>query len=338
MTLKDVKTSWITKEKIPLVIKPIQPDWTKEQFIDWLKNNKTLLEDKILAHGGLLFRDFPILGPTDFSDSIAALGLGNPLNYIGGDSPRDKVQGQVYTSTEAPKRMLLPLHNEMSFIRDYPKHIYFHCQIAAKRGGATILANARAVLASVDKRVRDKFEAHGLRYVSNYYEYSLVHETINKFQRGHKSWKEVFETNCRKQVESLCQASGFEFSWNKRGWLQIAQRAPATLLHPKTQEKVWFNQAHLYDFNPRLLGFFNWLGAQLVYANAKTRLHEIYYGNGEKIAKRDLYHVMDVLEKNTISYPWQQGDFLVLDNVLIMHGRAPFEGPRKILTALTSPR
>jgi alpha-ketoglutarate-dependent taurine dioxygenase len=45
---------------------------------------------------------------------------------------------------------------------------------------------------------------------------------------------------------------------------------------------------------------------------------------------------MDSLDANTVKFPWQRGDMLVLDNVLSMHGRATFDGPRRILTALTS--
>lgn len=333
--MKDVKTSFITKEKIPLVIQPKTKQWTVEQTYDWIGEHREEIAQKVLDHGGVLFRGFPIEGPEGFARAIETLDYGKPLNYIGGDSPRDKVKGQVYTSTEAPRKMTLPLHNEMSFIRDYPKHIYFYCQIPAQVGGATILGDARAILKEVDPDVLARFQENGLRYVSNYYARSMIHELINKIQRGHKSWHQVFETSSKQEVEQLCNASGFEYTWNSGDWLQIAQHAPATMTHPTTGEDVWFNQAHLYQFNPRLIGFWNWIGTKCVYVKKDTLMHEIYYGNKKPIPKKDLYHVMDVLDKKTISYPWQKRDFIVLDNVLTMHGRAPFEGPRRILTALT---
>ncbi len=333
--MKDVKTSFITKEKFPIVIEPKKP-FTFEQFLAWLENHREELQTLVTKHAGILFRGFPIEGAEGFNASIQQLGLGHSLDYVGGDSPRDKVADKVYTSTEAPPSLKLPLHNEMSFIKNYPRNIYFYCQTPSEVGGATILGDARRIYDGVDEKVRNRFEEKGLRYVSNYYGKSILFELINKLQRGHKSWMEAFETDDKQKVEKLCKENAFDYRWNNGdNWLQIAQNCDATIEHPVTKEKIWFNQAHLYDFNPRLIGFWNWIGTKVVYSQKNTIMHEIFFGDGEPIPKKDLYHVMDVLDQKTVAYPWQKRDWLVLDNVLAMHGRAPFQGKRKILTALT---
>ena len=253
------------------------------------------------------FRGFPVDGAENFHSFVSSLGLGTALNYIGGDSPRDKVRDKIYTSTEAPPSFKLPLHQEMSFIKNFPKHIYFYCDIPAAVGGATILADARSVYKDINPVVREKFAEKQLNYISHYFRRAPLIELINKVQRGHKSWMEVFETDKKEEVEVRCYENEFGFRWHQNDWLEITQKCPAVNNHPITGDKVWFNQAHLYDYNPRLIGKFNYFAVKLVYYRKHTKMHEITFGDGSQIDRSDLYHVMDTLDKNTIEYPWQKG-------------------------------
>ena len=43
-----------------------------------------------------------------------------------------------------------------------------------------------------------------------------------------------------------------------------------------------------------------------------------------------------VAEKITYDHFWQKGDLLLVDNFLVMHGRRPFFGTRKVLASLAS--
>lgn len=332
MTL--TKTKFINQQKLPVVIEPVRP-LSFEEFLDYLRENREALVQKSLTFGGLLFRGFPIVGPDGFNATIDALGFGKPLNYVGGDTPRDKVKGKVYTSTEAPPSLMIPLHNEMSFVKYYPRHIYFYCDTPAQEGGETIIADARSVYKGIDPTVKEYFVEQGLKYISNFYGKSWVLDLVNRYRRAHKTWMDAFETESKTEVEKLCKANEFGHKWTKKDWLQVIYETPSVIAHPETGERVWFNQAHLYDYNRRLLGFWNWVGARLLYLRKDTVMHEIYYGNGAAIPKKNLYHVMDVLERETVRFPWQKGDVMVLDNILTMHGRAPFSGKRRILAALT---
>jgi len=162
-------------------------------------------------------------------------------------------------------------------------------------------------------------------------------DLLNRYMRSHKTWMDVLETKSKEEAGERCVANDMGYKWNKNDWLQVTYERPSVISHPKTGEKVWFNQAHLYDYNPRFVGgFWKWLGTRCLYYKKNTIMHEVQYGDGTKIAKKDLYHVMDVLEKETIRFPWKKGDVMVLDNVLAMHGRAPFSGQRRILVALTA--
>ena len=320
----------------PAVISPRKTPANILQSIAFLRERKQALGALLLKHGALVFRGFPVRNAADFADFIGTLQLGEFVNYIGGDSPRDKVNDKVYTSTEAPPKFLIPLHQELSFIKHFPKHIYFYCATPPQAGGATTIGDARIMYRAIAPEVRARFETKKLIYTANYYDRSAIMEILNRFQRSHKSWRDVFETTDKQAVENKCVANEFEWRWQARDWLQIRQLRPAVLKHPHTQEDVWFNQAHLYDFNPKLLGWINYLAAKLFYFRRGTLLHEISFADQSRVPRDDLYHVLEVLKNNTVAFAWRQNDVMVLDNILAMHGRAPFVGPRKILAAMTS--
>lgn len=326
---------FLNKEQLPLVLEPTQA-LSFSNFLQEIQHNQEVLKEKILKYGGVLFRNFPVEGADAFNAVVDALGLGKPISYVGGDTPRSKVKGKVYTSTEAPPSLLLPLHNEMSFINNYPKHIYFYCDVEPQLGGGeTTIADARAVYRAVDAQVRDRFIQKELRYISNFYGKSKLLDVINRYVKAHKNWMDALETADKKEAEKRCLENDFDYQWMKNEWLQIVYKRPSTLIHPVTGENVWFNQAHLYDYNIRLMGFWKWLGTKLIYMRKNTVMHEIYFGDKSKVSQEDLYHVMDVLEQKTIKFPWKKGDVMVLDNILTMHGRAPYKGKRRILVSLT---
>ncbi|MFI5309342.1 MAG: TauD/TfdA family dioxygenase [Polyangiales bacterium] len=323
-------------EPLPLVLSP-KRETSRERLLELLAAHKDELHAKLLEHGGLLFRGFPIESAADFGGVVERLATGPSVNYIGGDSPRNKVHGSIYTSTEAPADVKIPLHNELSFVRNHPKHIFFCCETPPVEHGETIIGDSRRIFHALDPAVRQRFVDKRLRYVSCYFNRSLIMDMLNALQPAHKSWREVFETEDRAEVERLCREHDFELSWHGKNWLRIMQTRPAATTHPVTHEEVWFCQPHLYDFNPRLLGTaWRYVGAKIFYARPHTRLHEVFYADGSRIARGDLYHILDVLDQNTIAFPWQHGDVMMLDNVLSMHGRATFQGRRRILAALTS--
>lgn len=329
-------TKFITPENFPLVIEPGNKRSSFTDFLKLLQEKNGYFKEQLLKHGALLFRHFPIHSAEAFGAMIKSLNTGKFIDYIGGDSPRKKIKQGIYTSTEAPPTFKIPLHNELSFVKNYPGHIYFYCDIPPKEHGETIIADARKVYKAIDDEVKKRFTQKGLQYVSCYYHKSPLMDFINKIAPSHKKWKDVFESEDKLDVEKKCYENEFAYKWNKNDWIQISQVRPAVISHPLTDEMVWFNQAHLFDFNPKFLGFWKYLCTQALYCRKHTKLHQVFFADKTRIPREDLYYIMDVLDKNTVYFPWQKGDVLVLDNVLSMHGRAPFNGKRRILTAMTN--
>ena len=62
-----------------------------------------------------------------------------------------------------------------------------------------------------------------------------------------------------------------------------------------------------------------------------------YYGDGSRIEPEVLEELREAYRQETIAFPWQAGDVMVLDNILTAHGRGPYSGPRKILVTMADP-
>ncbi|PUA16748.1 TauD/TfdA family dioxygenase [Glaciimonas sp. PCH181] len=285
---------------------------------DLLPQLHALVETHLLEAGAILFTGFSIGGAAGFKDF--ARSFGHPLlNYECGATPRSKVGGGIYTFTEYPAHQPIPLHNAQAYTREWPMKLWLYCDLAARAGGDAAIADSRAVYRDIAPEIRQRFIEKGLMYVRNY---------GNGLDLP---WQRVFNTDSQAEVEAYCQQQGIAFEWIDDGELRTCQRCKAVAQHPVTGEAVWFNQAHLFhlstlDAEARAL-LLDSVGQQNLPRN-------VYYGDGSQIADAELDHVRAILDKHKVVLPWQQGDVLMLDNMLAAHARAPFKGPRKVIVAM----
>ena len=59
------------------------------------------------------------------------------------------------------------------------------------------------------------------------------------------------------------------------------------------------------------------------------------FADGGPLDVAMLDQIRDVLRNEMTIFSWQEGDVLILDNLLTAHGRMPFSGARKIILAMT---
>jgi hypothetical protein len=281
-----------------------------------------------------LFRRVPIRSPEDFRSAAQAIAREMTMPYRGGDSPRRELGTHVYTSTELPPDVQIPLHNELSFRAIYPRHLFFYCAEPAPVGGESLIGDARVVYRRIDPVIRERFETRGLCYTHTFTGDSAVSHALNRLDHVQRTWIEVFETSDKAVVEERCIQLGMTPIW--RGDTLVAScHRPGTTVHPITGETVWFNQAHLMQLSPKLLNWPRYIEARLAFLLPNLRLRAVAFGDGSRIPRAYLDHVLNVLERHSSPLAMERGDLIALDNILCMHGRRSFRGRRKVWATMT---
>ncbi|MFC9735362.1 TauD/TfdA family dioxygenase [Streptomyces roseolus] len=276
--------------------------------------------DELLdAHKVLVLSGFGV-DPREL-EKIMPLLLPDRLPYVFGNSPRTKVGHNVYTSTEYPAEFTISMHSEMSYAAQWPARLLFYCERAADSGGATPVVDNAAWYRALDQEVRDAF-ADGLRYTQN----------LHGGRGLGKSWQDTFETEDRSEVEEYLSRTGATWQWNARNGLRVSHVRPATIEHPVTGERLWFNQSD--QWHPATLG--DEAAAALMEMLPPEELPQsVAFADGSPIPAEHVRQVRDRGLEHAVDNDWRPGDLMLVDNVRAAHGRRPFTGDRRILVAMS---
>jgi alpha-ketoglutarate-dependent taurine dioxygenase len=299
---------------LPLVVRPALDD---VDLAEWARDRREFVEARLLEHGAILFRGFGLDTPPTFERF--ALALCPELFEEYGDLPREGLGGRVYGSTPYPADRAILFHNESSHLDRWPMKIWFGCMRAAEQGGETPLVDCREVYRLLDPAIRQRFTDKHLMYLRNYVEGLDV------------SWQEFFHTNDRGVVEAECRRTGTAFEWTAGGGLRTRQMRRAVARHPRTGEEVFFNQIqahHVSCLEPTTrTSLLSLLGEDSLPRN-------VYYGDGTPIEDSVVDEICGLYRQVAVNFLWQEGDVLMLDNMLTAHGRNPYKGERKIVVAM----
>ncbi|WP_055698435.1 MULTISPECIES: TauD/TfdA family dioxygenase [Streptomyces] len=286
-----------------------------------LRADREKLRTALRERGALLLRGFDVRGPDGFAEIVRALS-GDPLPYTERSSPRSVIKGNVYTSTDYPPGEEIFLHNENSYQASWPLTLFFHCVRPPLTGGATPLADTRRVLDGIDDAVRAEFERRGWMVVRNYGDLLGL------------PWQEAFNTSDPAEVERYCRDQGIEAQWRPGGGLRTTAVRDAVRRHPVTGEPVWFNHATVFHVSTlpesARLGLLEMLGEE----NLPS---QTYYGDGEAVPDDVMDHLRACYRAASTRFDYRADDVLVIDNMLVSHGREPFTGPRRIAVAMAEP-
>jgi alpha-ketoglutarate-dependent taurine dioxygenase len=167
--------------------------------------------------------------------------------------------------------------------------------------------------------LRERFREQGVLYVRNFTDGLDV------------AWQTFFRTTDRAEVERFCRENAMEYEWKKDGSLRVLQRRPAIATHPGTGDVVFFNQILLHhpscldpEVRESLLSLYD----------ERDLPRNVLYGDGQPIEDEVISGLGRLYRDLAVTFPWETGDVLLVDNMLTAHARNPFGGPRKILVAL----
>ncbi|MGK6311314.1 TauD/TfdA family dioxygenase [Variovorax sp. DT-64] len=290
---------------------------------EWAGTQRQEIERRLLVHGAILFRGFAVASAAEFNQCVDAMS-GGALEYRFRASPRTQIQNDlnVYTSTDYPQAESIFPHNEHSYSPVFPLHLFLYCELPALTGGETPIGSTRSLLARIRPEVRERFERRRIMYVRNYGEgFGLP-------------WQTVFQTTERSGVEAYCRRVGIEPEWKSGDRLRTRQIGPALMRHPKTGEAVWFNHGTFFHELTLPAAVREQLRSEY---EAEDLPQNTFYGDGSPIEPEAIAHLQALYQEVMVGFPWRKGDVLMLDNMLALHGRGPYTGPRRVMVAMAQP-
>ncbi len=286
----------------------------------WLKEAEPELREALAVHGAVFVRGLPLTGSEDVA-TVRDILIPRRTPYREKATPRSDFGNGVFSSTDLPAPQSIQIHNENSYTLTFPGLLLFACLIAPEHGGATPVADCRQVLRELPAAMVERMRTSGWTLTRNYSDLVSL------------DWPTAFGTDDPEQVAAYCAENHIAWTWLPDGSLRTAQLRPGVLTHPGTGEEVWFS--HLAFWNEWSLD--PDIRAALIEEFGEDGLpFNTAFGDGALTAQ-DADVLRAAYDAATVREAWQQGDVMLVDNMLCGHGRDPFRGDRKIAVAMGEP-
>ena len=306
------------EDVFPLVYASENSLSTLTQVHKWLGENKERLLEQLSRHGAILFRGLPVNSDSDFDSVIQSFGL---KNFTYAESLSNAVRRnrteRVFTANEAPASVSIFLHHEMAQTPIYPSKLFFYCEQAAHSGGATPLCRSDILLQELTKQAPE-FVAACLKLGVRY---SNVMPNIDDLESGQgRSWRSTLSTDDKSAAEDKLRKLGYQWEWLEQDSLRVTTAVLPAVRETDNGRQVFFNQL--------IAAFRGWKDTR----NAAEK--SIRFGDDSEISEEAMAKAIQIGDELSFDMPWQSGDVVLVDNFLVMHGRRPFEGQRRVLASL----
>lgn len=304
----------------PLILGCHSVTATLNDVVAWIDSAKAELDQQARQYGAVLFRGFPVSTDQDFDTFLTAFGYPNfPYEESLSNAVRINRTERVFTANEAPSEINICLHHEMAQTPVYPSRLFFFCEQAAEQGGETPLCRSDVLydrLAAEFPEFAHDCETKGLKY-------SNVMPAENDFGSGMgRSWQSTFRAETREAAQNRMAVLGYSWEWSDDGSLRATTPVLPAVMEIAGGRKVFFNQL--------IAAFHGWKDSR----NDPTK--SITFGDDSPLNPETVDRVAEIADELSFNVPWQNGDVALVDNLVAMHARRPFEGTRKVLASLVA--
>lgn len=253
---------------------------------------------------------------------------GHVMPYFGGTNSRTALcgSGDVLDTGTEPPHIRLREHAEMAYVDLWPGFIIFGClqppENAHNQGQTTLLRTAE-LASRVPARFLERLSREGLRHK---FRYSDAHAPASVAQV--KSWQATLSVTTRAEVENICSDRSWASEWAHDGTLTISYTRPAFARHPSGDSVLfvtdltaqWYADWPPFDALPDA-----------------ERPYSFGWGAGEAWSAEDGALWAAAADACRYKHAWEAGEVLIVDNMLLMHGRERYSGPRKLGVVLAWP-
>jgi len=302
----------------PLVFCSESSEVSAEDACRWVASRKGELLQQVTSHGTVLLRGFSIRSAEDFDAIVSALSIPNfPYKKSLSNAVRINRTERIFTANEAPSDVDIFFHHEMAQTPVYPEWIMFYCEKAADQGGATQLCRSdwlyERLTTECSEFIRN-CEQKGLQYTN-----VMPADDDAKSGMG-RSWRSTLSVDTKEEAEQRLADMNYTHHWLDSGCLRATTPSLPAVMEVSPGRKTFFNQL--------IAAYGGWKDSRNDPADA------IRHGDGSMLDAKAVQKAIDISEELSFETHWQAGDVALIDNTIVMHGRRPFVGTRKVLASL----
>jgi len=240
----------------------------------------------------------------------------SPMTYIPFGKERNKLNG-LDLVTKFPPNLPVTCHNEMAYNPKPAGKIAFFCLQDAEEGGETLLARNADLTKCVRKEIQEFVRSHGgIAYIRTYHDSNQVSSEASL--QTFLSWQEKCGTVKREEAIEFFKNIGFsddDIQFDENGIMTVQNVHSGFIQNDdadSANEELWFN----------------------ILSTGMAKL-----ADGSSLPPELLNELKMDEWKPVHAIKLSPGDWLVLNNKAIQHGRLPYKEkpdlPRTILTVYT---